>query len=551
MLPLILNLSKKLCSEHAQYYESDYFQDMHALGIKDPDVLTRVTEYVPAILNMVDKIIERGYAYPSEGSVYFDVTKFHGAEGHCYAKLSPEKVGDIEVLVEGEGGLGATGERKTQKDFALWKASKPGEPHWKSENKFGGSGLGRPGWHIECSAMAGELFGDNMDIHGGGWDLKFPHHDNEMAQSEAFFDNKQWVNYFLHSGHLNIDGLKMSKSLKNFITIKDTLKQFTPTQLRVFFLIQKWDQPLNYQRKDTMSEVDSKIKSFNEFFNKVKMVAMARGTTLTHEGWSPKEIKLNEALLDTQEKVHQSLCDNFDTKSVIQHLINLTSTSNIYMTQVADKKVLLLQAIVDYIHRILGIFGIQSFDAPTTGVSTASKEEILYPYVKELVDFRKGVRDAARAKEGPPTFLKLCDELRNVTMRPLGVKIVDDAEPPFFFVDPEQLKEEERLNAEKAAADEAKKRLIKIENLKKAIAALKKGAKTPAQLILEVYKVELSDKTQIPETDKDGKEISGKAKKNIVKDWNNQEKAHAKYLADVAKNPNVLTDAENQLAVLN
>ena len=138
------------------------------------------------------------------------------------------------------GGVGS-GEKRNATDFAVWKKSKGGEPSWPSP--WGG---GRPGWHIECSVMATDLMGDNMDVHAGGYDLKFPHHDNEIAQSEAYHGCKQWVNYFFHFGHLHIKGLKMSKSLKNFITIRQALAGHTARQIRLMFLLAPWDKPMNY-----------------------------------------------------------------------------------------------------------------------------------------------------------------------------------------------------------------------------------------------------------------------------------------------------------------
>ncbi|KFQ19929.1 Cysteine--tRNA ligase, cytoplasmic, partial [Merops nubicus] len=213
-------------SKLPKFWEGEFHKDMEALNVLPPDVLTRVSEYVPEIVDFVKKIVDNGYGYVSNGSVYFDTMKFDSSEKHSYAKLVPEAVGDQKALQEGEGDLSISADRLSEKrspnDFALWKSSKPGEPSWDSP-----WGKGRPGWHIECSAMAGSLLGESMDIHGGGFDLRFPHHDNELAQSEAYFENDHWVRYFLHTGHLTIAGCKMSKSLKNFITIKDALKKHT------------------------------------------------------------------------------------------------------------------------------------------------------------------------------------------------------------------------------------------------------------------------------------------------------------------------------------
>jgi len=204
---------------------------MQNLNVRDADAITRVTEYIPQIIALVEKISGNGFAYESNGSVYFDTVAFQSA-GRPYGKLAPWCVGNHELIAEGEGALSTDSEKRNASDFALWKRSKAGEPQW--ESTWGG---GRPGWHIECSAMAGDLLGWNFDIHAGGSDLKFPHHDNELAQSEAASGVKQWVNHFWHAGHLNIKGLKMSKSLKNFTTIRTLLESGVSARtIRLMFL---------------------------------------------------------------------------------------------------------------------------------------------------------------------------------------------------------------------------------------------------------------------------------------------------------------------------
>lgn len=206
----------KVFRDLAAYWEGEFFKDMDRLGVRRPDVLTRVSEYVPEIVDFVKKIISNGYAYEAEGSVYFDTAAFDGKDGHHYAKLAPWSKGDAALMEESEGSLGIKlSGKKSSMDFALWKASKSGEPAWDSP-----WGPGRPGWHIECSVMASEVLGSRMDIHSGGIDLAFPHHDNELAQSEAYHQCDQWVNYFTHCGHLHVEGQKMSKSLKNFISVQ-------------------------------------------------------------------------------------------------------------------------------------------------------------------------------------------------------------------------------------------------------------------------------------------------------------------------------------------
>lgn len=229
-----------------QKYEHRFMEDVRSLNCLDPDEVTRVTEFGPQIVDFVKKVQDNGFAYTtSDGSIYFDIEAFEAAD-NTYARLEPWNRNNKALQADGEGSLTKkTSEKKSDSDFALWKASKPGEPSWPSP-----WGNGRPGWHIECSAMASDRLGSQMDIHSGGIDLAFPHHDNELAQSEAYWQDKsshhhqQWVNYFLHMGHLSIQGSKMSKSLKNFTTIRDALSRgdWNPRSLRIVFLLGGWKE---------------------------------------------------------------------------------------------------------------------------------------------------------------------------------------------------------------------------------------------------------------------------------------------------------------------
>jgi cysteinyl-tRNA synthetase len=248
------------------HWELDYNNDMAHLNVLKPTKVIRVSDVVPEIVSFVEKIIESGSAYATtSGDVYFDVRSFQ-TSGHQYAKLKPTNANTEQLLAEGEGSLTIGAGKKSPADFALWKSSKPGEPFWPSPWSHG-----RPGWHIECSVMASMAFGDNMDIHSGGIDLAFPHHDNELAQSEAYHDCQQWVNYFLHTGHLSIEGQKMSKSLKNFITIREALGKYTARQLRLAFATTAWDGPMDF-KDDVMEEMKSLEEKICVWFSKAELL---------------------------------------------------------------------------------------------------------------------------------------------------------------------------------------------------------------------------------------------------------------------------------------
>uniref|UniRef100_A0A7N8YLM7 Cysteine--tRNA ligase, cytoplasmic n=1 Tax=Mastacembelus armatus TaxID=205130 RepID=A0A7N8YLM7_9TELE len=504
-----------------KYWEGEYHKDMQDLNVLPPDVLTRVSEYVPEIVEFVKKIVANGYGYESNGSVYFDTSKFDASPQHSYAKLVPEAVGDQKALQEGEGDLSISADRlsekKSQNDFALWKASKPGEPSWDSP-----WGKGRPGWHIECSAMAGSILGQSMDIHGGGFDLRFPHHDNELAQSEAFFENDHWVRYFLHTGHLTIAGCKMSKSLKNFITIKDALAKNTARQLRLAFLMHSWKDTLDYS-SNTMESAVQYEKFMNEFFLNVKDILRApTDITGQFEKWEAAELELNNSFYDRKAAVHEALCDNMDTRTAMEEMRVLVSQSNSYIASRKSARLrpnrMLVESIAVYLTNMLKIFGaVEGSDAigfPMGGQShSIDTPVILSLFMVEL--------------------LELCDVVRDDTLPELGVRLEDHEGLPTVvkFVDREILLKERE---EKKKMEEEKKK-------KKEEAARKKQEQEMAKLAkmkippCEMFRTETDkyskfDETGFPTHDAEGKELSKGQAKKLRKLYEAQEKLHDEYL---------------------
>lgn len=220
-------------SELADRFIQEYFTDAQGLGIKEADVHPRATENIDAIIDLIQKLVDSGYAYEIDGDVYFRTKQFAD-----YGKLSHQPLDELEA-----GARISVDERKADPmDFALWKAKKPGEPSWASP-----WGEGRPGWHIECSAMAMRYLGKTIDIHGGGQDLIFPHHENEIAQSEAA-NGQPFAHYWMHNGYINIDNKKMSKSAGNFFTVRDISREFDYEAIRFFMLSAHYRSPINFSR---------------------------------------------------------------------------------------------------------------------------------------------------------------------------------------------------------------------------------------------------------------------------------------------------------------
>lgn len=228
----IINKAKELGISVKKLSEKNYFEHMRdysALGIEKPDVQPFATKYVKDMIDLIQKLEKKGYAYSAEDGIYFDISKFKN-----YGKLSGQKIENLK-----------TGKRveKNKNDFVLWKFAKKGEPSWKSP-----WGDGRPGWHIECSAMSQKILGLPLDIHGGGQDLIFPHHEDEIAQSEAGY-GKKFSNYWIHNGMVNVDKVKMSKSLGNFKTIRDLLKEYSGEVIRYFVISTQYRKPIDFSKK--------------------------------------------------------------------------------------------------------------------------------------------------------------------------------------------------------------------------------------------------------------------------------------------------------------
>eukprot|EP00190_Bangiopsis_sp_CCMP1999_P001694 CAMPEP_0198732178 /NCGR_PEP_ID=MMETSP1475-20131203/34254_1 /TAXON_ID= ORGANISM="Unidentified sp., Strain CCMP1999" /NCGR_SAMPLE_ID=MMETSP1475 /ASSEMBLY_ACC=CAM_ASM_001111 /LENGTH=683 /DNA_ID=CAMNT_0044495243 /DNA_START=115 /DNA_END=2166 /DNA_ORIENTATION=+ len=523
----------------ANRFEAEFFDDMKNLSVRAPDVITRVSEYVPEVVNFIKGIIDNGFAYESGGSVYFDTNTFMSSEGKQYGKLKPSAVGQQNLIAEGEGALSATGEKRSNSDFVLWKKSKPGEPVWESP-----WGLGRPGWHVECSAMCSDILGSRVDFNCGGVDLAFPHHDNQLAQSEAYWDCPQWVNYFLHSGHLHIDGRKMSKSLKNFITIQQALQVYTARQIRLLFLLQLWSDPMDLtpQLRDDgnglksftqMEQAVSAEATFTEFFHKVK------GLMRSNQGDYSRETKWNQAEKDLHSEfqrlcaaVDSALRDSVDTPTSVKALLEIVRKVNSYVGSVEteDVRIHLVTTCARYVTRILKVLGVSATDDEVgmggSGASDGvSAEEILAPHLDAWIGFREELRKMAKSNDfSAKAVLQACDKIRDEKLPQLGVKIDDSgASGVWKLYDPEELRKQTQLENDAKQARVAAAAQLQAERDRK-------GSIPPDQMFkLGEYEGKFSkyDDEGIPLSDASGEELTKNARKKLLKLHKVQSSAHA------------------------
>ncbi|XP_023013309.1 cysteine--tRNA ligase-like protein, mitochondrial [Leptinotarsa decemlineata] len=379
------NDSKCAYKEIAEKYEKEFWDDLKDLGINKPNIVLRVTNHISLIIDFVKKLEENGQAYKgSDNSVYFSVEKFqHYGKLHNISLSSTDQESNV---------------KKSNLDFALWKNSKEGEPFWNSP-----WGKGRPGWHIECSALASHFLGKSIDFHAGGIDLRFPHHENEEAQSCALHKTCQWVNYWLHTGHLNVcPSEKMSKSLGNTILIRDMLKKTSADIFRMACIMSPYQNHMEYS-SELLITAENIYNTYKNFF--VSCDAYEKGYL---KGTVNSDI-LNELLCQSVAKVHIALCDNFDTPSVIKILNELVSVTNAMMHTTASSDISYsltsVCAVKNYLLNILNLFGL-NFDMKST------MSEHFTEVLDILNNFRQDVRTIGLSEKNS-NILKLCDNVRD------------------------------------------------------------------------------------------------------------------------------------------
>jgi cysteinyl-tRNA synthetase len=322
--------------ELADRFIEEYFKDADALGIKRATIHPKATEHIEEIIDMIKKLEEKGLAYRLDGDVYFDTQAFEG-----YGQLSGQSPEDLEMGARIDANEG----KRHPMDFVLWKAQKPGEPAWDSP-----WGKGRPGWHIECSVMSMKYLGETIDIHAGGQDLAFPHHENEIAQSEGA-TGKPFVRSWLHNGYINVDNQKMSKSLGNFFTVREIAEEFDLEIVRLFMLSAHYRNPINFSRELLEQSETALERLYNAKYNLEHLLRETRDGEPDEE-----ERSFKNRLLELKEQFITAMDDDINTAGAIGVLFDLVREANSFLNPQRSKGT--VQYTYDLLMELAGILGI-------------------------------------------------------------------------------------------------------------------------------------------------------------------------------------------------
>lgn len=372
-------------------YGDAFFEDTGKLGVEAADIHPRATEHMGEIIEMIKTLVEKDVAYNVNGNVFYDVAKFEG-----YGKLSGKKIDELESGARIE----VNPDKRNPLDFALWKKAKEGEPSWDSP-----WGKGRPGWHIECSAMSTKHLGDEIDIHAGGHDLIFPHHENEIAQSEAAH-GKEFVKYWVHFGFLNIDNEKMSKSLGNFFTARDILKQYDKETIRFFLCQTHYSQPLNFS-EDGLKSAKTGLAKLNDLAERI-VKGMVDNVM---DGEAPK-LDMDKFEAEFEE----AMDDDFNTSRGIAVIFNFIKEANKALTGIDKVNVTFYGKLKEFLVKTAqGVLGIVDFEK-VGKQDTASDGKLEDELINMLIEIR------AQAK-GDKNY-GMADTIRD-GLKDLGIELKD------------------------------------------------------------------------------------------------------------------------------
>ena len=324
--------------ELADRFIAEYYKDAASLGIRPATVHPKATDHIPEIISLISRLIENGHAYATpSGDVYYRVSVFPG-----YGKLSGQRMEDREMGASDR--LDVETDKEAPEDFTLWKAQKPGEPAWDSP-----WGPGRPGWHIECSAMSMKYLGETFDIHCGGKDLLFPHHENEIAQSEGA-TGKPYVHYWMHNGFINVDNQKMSKSLNNFFTVRDISKDYDLEAVRLFMLSAHYRSPINFSR-ELIEAANASLNRLYTARNHLRFIA-ANGEDRPLNG---EENEFIERLAGYEKRFDDAMDDDLNTADALGAVFEIVKDANISVTEKTSKEA--AEAALKSLMAVCGVLG--------------------------------------------------------------------------------------------------------------------------------------------------------------------------------------------------
>lgn len=358
----------------ADKYIQAFMEDTKAINIEPATMHPRATENIPEIIKFIQGLIDKGYAYEKDGDVYYRARKFKD-----YGQLSGQSIDDLEVGASEHVSADEINKKEDPMDFALWKAAKPGKINWDSP-----WGKGRPGWHIECSVMSTKYLGKTIDIHGGGQDLEFPHHENEIAQSEAKTGQK-FVRYWMHNGFVTIgkDNEKMSKSLHNFITVHDIIKQVDPQVLRFFMATTQYRRPIQYS-EDNLIDAKNNLEHIQTAFDNL--------TYRQKDAQDGADPVVTQKLADFKQSFTEAMDNDINVQNGITVVYELVKFANVYAQQKAVKAAALTE-MKDLISELVSIFGVKL---------ASSDNELNDEHIQALIDERNEARknkDFARSDQ--------------------------------------------------------------------------------------------------------------------------------------------------------
>jgi cysteinyl-tRNA synthetase len=364
--------------EVAEKYIGEYFTDAHGLGVHDATVHPRATENIQEIIDIIQTLIDKGYAYEVQGDVYYRTLKFKD-----YGKLSHQPLEELQAGAR----IDVTDIKENPMDFALWKAAKPGEPSWESP-----WGQGRPGWHIECSAMSNRYLGKTIDIHAGGADLTFPHHENEIAQSEAA-NGCTFVNYWVHNGFISIDNKKMSKSLGNFFTVREAADAYGYDAIRMFMLMSHYRSPLNYSG-EILEQAKAALERLRNAKSNLEFFLQNGG-----EGaLTPEETAFVEGLSKYRDRFISVMDDDLNTADAISVIFEMIREMNSAVSNNTNPTKALAQSCLDMLTELSDVLGIPYGDNAAT----------LDTEIEALIEARQAARKAKNWAEAD----RIRDELK-------------------------------------------------------------------------------------------------------------------------------------------